>query len=52
MLRPEEKTALLFPVDAVAAGQPAGAAIDAEVKPTGRTRDIEGVSCAEFSVMT
>ena len=51
VLRPEEKTALLFPVDAVAAGQPAGPAIDAEVKPTGRTRDIEGVSCAEFAVM-
>jgi hypothetical protein len=51
VLRPEEKTALLFPVDAVAAGQPAGPGIDAEVKPTGRTRDIDGVSCAEFSVM-
>ena len=51
MLRPEEKTALLFPVDAAAAGQPAAPGIDAEVKPTGRKRDIDGVSCDEFSVM-
>ena len=46
-----EKTALLFPVDAVATGQPAAPAIDAEVKATGRTRDIEGVPCTEFAVM-
>jgi hypothetical protein len=50
LLRPAEKTALLFPIEAAAAGQPAGPAI-AEVKPTGQTRDIEGVSCAEYSVM-
>ena len=51
VLRPAEKTALLFPVDAVATGQPAVPAIDAEVKATGRTRDIEGVACTEFAVM-
>jgi hypothetical protein len=51
LLRPEEKTAQLFPVDAGAAGQSTGPAIDAEVKPTGRTRDIDGVSCSEFTVM-
>ncbi len=51
LLRPEEKTAQLFPVDAGAAGQATGPAIDAEVKPTGRTRDIDGVSCSEFTVM-
>ena len=51
VLRPAEKTALLFTVDAVATGQPAAAAIDAEVKATGRKRDIEGVPCSEFTVM-
>jgi hypothetical protein len=50
VLRPADKTALLFPVDAVATGQPAAPAINAEVKPTGRTRDIEGVPCHEFTV--
>ena len=51
VLRPAEKTALLFAVDAVATGQPAVPAIDAEVKATGRKRDIEGVACNEFAVM-
>jgi|SRR5215204_6424357 len=51
LLRPTEKTALLYPIEAVATGQPAGPSADAEVKATGRTRDIEGVSCAEYSVM-
>ena len=50
VLRPAEKTALLFPVDAAATGQPGAPAIDAEVKATGRTRDIEGVACTEFAV--
>ena len=50
VLRPADKTALLFPADAVATGQPAAPAINAEVKPTGRTRDIEGVPCNEFTV--
>jgi len=50
VLRPAEKTALLFPFDTVATGQPAAPAIDTEVKATGRTRDIEGVPCTEFTV--
>jgi len=50
VLRPAEKTALLFPFDTVATGQRAAPAIDTEVKATGRMRDIEGVACTEFAV--
>jgi hypothetical protein len=49
MLRPEEKTALAYPLDLAAAAQ-AGAAVEVEVKPTGQTREIEGVACAEYAV--
>ena len=51
VLRPTEKTVLQFPIEAIAAGQQGGPSIDAEVKPTGRTRDVEGVPCAEYSVV-
>ena len=50
MLRPEEKTALAYPLDLAAAAQTGGSAVEVEVKPTGQTRDIEGASCAEFAV--
>lgn len=50
VLRPADKTALQLQVDGGAAGQAAGAAVEADVKPTGRTRDIEGVQCSEFAV--
>jgi hypothetical protein len=50
MLRPEEKTALAYPLDLAAAAQTGGSAVEVEVKPTGQTRDIEGVSCTEFAV--
>ena len=50
VLRPADKTALQLQVDGGAAGQAAAAAVEADVKPTGRTRDIEGVLCSEFSV--
>ena len=50
MLRPEEKTALLYPVDVTAPAQAGDSAVEVDVKPTGRTRDIEGASCAEFAV--
>src|SRR5687768_11930713 len=49
VLRPAEKTAMQFPVGPAASGQPAVPPVDVEVKPTGRTRDIEGVPCTEFA---
>ena len=51
VLRPAEKTAMQFPVGPAASGQPAVPPVDVEVKPTGRTRDIEGVPCTEFAVL-
>jgi hypothetical protein len=51
VLRPADKTALQLQADGGAAGQAATAAVQAEVKPTGRTRDIEGVPCTEFAVL-
>ena len=50
VLRPADKTALQLQVDGTAAGQAASAAVEADVKPTGRTRDIDGVQCSEFAV--
>jgi len=50
VLRPADKTALQLAVDGGSAGQAAAGAVEADVKPTGRTRDIEGVSCTEFTV--
>jgi hypothetical protein len=51
VLRPADKTAMQFPVGPAATGQPTVPPVDVEVKPTGRTRDIEGVPCTEFAVL-
>jgi hypothetical protein len=51
LLRPEEKTALQLSTDASAPGDGAGRTIEIEVKPTGKAREIDGVSCAEYAVM-
>jgi hypothetical protein len=51
VLRSADKTALQLQADGGAAGQAAAAAVEADVKPTGRTRDIDGVPCAEFAVL-
>ena len=50
VLRPADKTALQLPADGGATGQAAVAEVEATVKPTGRTRDVEGVACTEFAV--
>lgn len=53
VLHQTEKTAMQFPLDAATqSAQAAGAtpAIVADVKPTGQTRDIDGVACAEYSI--
>ena len=50
VLRHADKTALQLQVDGGTAGQAAAAAVEADVKPTGRTRDIDGVPCSEFAV--
>lgn len=51
VLQPEQKTALQFSTD-TAALTPSSAPppIETAVQPTGKTRDIDGVSCAEYSV--
>jgi hypothetical protein len=49
VLHPTEKTATQFSIDTTQA-QVASNAIVAEVKPTGQTRDIDGIACAEYSV--
>ena len=53
LLRPEDKTALLLQPETTASSDPSTAAvpgIDASIKPTGQKRDIDGVSCDEYSV--
>ena len=49
VLRPSEKTAMLVSSDALAP-QNGPASAPAQVKATGKTRDIEGVTCAEYAV--
>jgi hypothetical protein len=51
VLRPAEKTATQFSIDtAVVQAQGASAAVVAEVKPTGQSRDIDGIACTEYLV--
>jgi hypothetical protein len=50
VLRPGDKTAMLLSGDALAPQQAGPSQIPADVKPTGKTRVIEGVSCAEYTV--
>jgi hypothetical protein len=53
VLRPNEKTAMQIPIDTAAQGPQTASgppAIVAEVKPTGQSRDIDGIACAEYSV--
>jgi len=50
VLRPNEKTAMLLSGDALAPPQAGGPPAPAEVKATGKTRVIDGVSCAEYTV--
>ena len=52
VLRPEDKTAQLLTGDAAAPADPASAApkMEAKVSPTGQKRDIDGVSCDEYTV--
>ena len=49
LLRPDEKTALRLSTDPAAPGE-SGRTIETEVTPTGKTREIDGVSCAEYAV--
>ena len=53
LLRPDEKTALLVPLDAPgSAGSPLVAPkIDLAVTPTGQKREIEGVACEGYDVL-
>jgi hypothetical protein len=51
VLHPAEKSATQFPIDnAAQQSQTVASAVVADVKPTGQTRDIDGVSCAEYAV--
>jgi hypothetical protein len=51
ILRPDQKSVIQFSTDAPASPGDAQRTIEAEVKPTGKTRDIDGVPCAEYTVM-
>ena len=51
VLHPEQKTAAQYSTaDAAPDAAPAASPIAADVKATGKTRDIDGVSCAEYAV--
>ena len=52
LLRPDEKTALVLTADATAPADPTAVApkSDATVAPTGQKREIDGVSCDEYTV--
>jgi hypothetical protein len=52
LLRPDDKTALVLTGDAAPPADPAAAApkADATIAPTGKKREIDGVSCDEYTV--
>ena len=51
VLHPTEKTATQFPIDSAAGqAQSVSNAVVADVKPSGQTREIDGVACAEYLV--
>jgi hypothetical protein len=54
VLRPEQKTATIAAVPAAAVDRPAAApgAIDASMKPTGKSQVIDGVKCDEYAFST
>src|SRR6185503_1550744 len=52
LLRPDDKTALVLTADAAGPAEPSAAApkMDATVALTGQKREINGVSCDEYTV--
>lgn len=52
LLRPDDKTALVLTADAAGPADPAAVApkLDATIAPTGKKREIDGVSCDEYTV--